>query len=78
MSVDFLCRFVACVLSHVLAVGDVSHLNLWSVAAFALKPRHDRIARLEMSTFYAVLSVRPHTVCNRNLDIRTGQGDLGS
>ena len=28
--------------------------------------------------FYAVLSVRPHTVCNRNLDIRTGQGDLGS
>ena len=30
------------------------------------------------STFYAVLGVRPHTVCNRNLDIRTGQGDLGS
>ena len=29
-------------------------------------------------TFYAVLGVRPHTVCNRNLDIRTGQGDLGS
>ena len=37
-----------------------------------------RVARIEMSTFYAVLSVRPHTVCNRNLDIRTGQGDLGS
>ena len=34
--------------------------------------------KLGMSLFYAVLSVRPHTVCNRNLDIRTGQGDLGS
>ena len=42
-----------------------------------LKPRR-RVARIEMSIFYAVLSVRPHTGCNRNLDIRTGQGDLGS
>ena len=37
-----------------------------------------RVASIEMSTFYAVLGVRPHTVCNRNLDTRTGQGDLGS
>ena len=37
-----------------------------------------RVARIEMSIFYAVLGVRPHTGCNRNLDIRTGQGDLGS
>ena len=45
-------------------------------AADALRAYVQR--KLEMSTFYAVLGVRPHTVCNRNLDIRTGQGDLGS